>query len=146
MDGVGSCASRRRRIGRSHCVRVWRAARAIVPRSCAIAWWETRAVLARRFVSWIESDDRFVLVAPVPFSTVCFRGRWPGLSEEEEDAANELLVARVSAAGPVFLAPTRLSGRVTLRLAIGNLRTEEKHVRQAFDLLVSLHDESGRDS
>ena len=102
--------------------------------------------LARRFVSWIESDDRFVLAAPVPFSTVCFRGRWPGLSEEEEDAANELLVARVSAAGPVFLAPTRLSGRVTLRLAIGNLRTEEKHVRQAFDLLVSLHDESGRDS
>lgn len=102
--------------------------------------------LARRFVSWIESDDRFVLAAPVPFSTVCFRGRWPGLSQEEEDAANERLATRVSAAGPVFLAPTRLSGRATLRLAIGNLRTEEKHVRQAFDLLLSLHAESGRDS
>jgi aromatic-L-amino-acid decarboxylase len=100
--------------------------------------------LARRLVSWIEAEERFVLVAPVPFSTVCFRGRWPGLSEQEEDAANERLATRVSAAGPVFLAPTRLSGRVTLRLAIGNLRTEEKHVRQAFDLLLSLHEESGR--
>lgn len=99
--------------------------------------------LARRFASWIEAEERFVLAAPVPFSTVCFRGRWPGLSEEEEDAANERLAARVSAVGPVFLAPTRLSGRATLRLAIGNLRTEEKHVRQAFDLLTSLHGESG---
>jgi aromatic-L-amino-acid decarboxylase len=100
--------------------------------------------LARRFASWIESEERFALAAPVPFSTVCFRGRWPGRSEAQQDAANERLAQLVSAKGPVFLAPTRLSGRVTLRLAIGNLRTEERHVRQAFDLLVAAHAEAGR--
>ena len=37
--------------------------------------------------------------------------------------------------GQVFLSHTRLRGRFTIRLAIGNLRTEERHVRGAWDLL-----------
>ncbi len=41
----------------------------------------------------------------------------------------------MNATGEAFLSPTRLRGRTTLRLAIGNIRTEERHVRRAFDLL-----------
>jgi aromatic-L-amino-acid decarboxylase len=41
----------------------------------------------------------------------------------------------VNASGEAYLSHTKLKGRTVLRLAIGNLRTEERHVRRAYDLL-----------
>ena len=41
----------------------------------------------------------------------------------------------VNASGEVFLSHTRLHGRLTLRLAIGQLRTTETHVARAWTLL-----------
>ena len=41
----------------------------------------------------------------------------------------------VNRTGEVFLSHTRLDGRFTIRLAIGNLRTEPRHVERAWDLL-----------
>jgi len=35
----------------------------------------------------------------------------------------------------VFLSHTKLDGRYVLRLAVGNIRTEEKHVARAWELL-----------
>ena len=51
------------------------------------------------------------------------------------DALNERLLEAVNATGEVFLSHTRLDGRFTLRLAVGHVRTEERHVRRAWDLL-----------
>lgn len=84
--------------------------------------------LARLFASWIEASDRFSLVAPVPFSVVCFR-------LDADDDGNARLLDLVNASGEVFLSHTRLDGRVVLRLAVGNLHTREHHVRRAFELL-----------
>jgi hypothetical protein len=41
----------------------------------------------------------------------------------------------VNRTGEVFLSHTRLRGRFTIRLAIGNLRTEPRHVERAWVLL-----------
>ena len=41
----------------------------------------------------------------------------------------------VNRTGEVFLSHTRLGGRFTIRLAIGNLRTEPRHVERAWTLL-----------
>jgi aromatic-L-amino-acid decarboxylase len=41
----------------------------------------------------------------------------------------------VNASGEAYLSHTRLHGRLALRMAIANLRTEERHVRRAWDLL-----------
>jgi aromatic-L-amino-acid decarboxylase len=41
----------------------------------------------------------------------------------------------VNATGEAYLSHTRLAGRTVLRLAIGNIRTEERHVRRAWELL-----------
>ncbi len=43
--------------------------------------------------------------------------------------------ARVNASGEVYLSHTKLHDRFTLRLAIGNIRTEERHVARAWELL-----------
>jgi aromatic-L-amino-acid decarboxylase len=90
--------------------------------------------LAARLAACIDEHPDFERVAPVPFSTVCFRWTPPG-SPAAQDAANERLLAYVNAAGPVFLSHTGLEGRTVLRLAIGNLRTEWTHVEAAWSLL-----------
>ena len=41
----------------------------------------------------------------------------------------------VNRTGDVFLSHTRLTGRFTIRLAIGSLRTEHRHVERAWELL-----------
>jgi aromatic-L-amino-acid/L-tryptophan decarboxylase len=64
----------------------------------------------------------------VPFSVVCFRARG-------SDALNERLLDSVNRSGEIFISHTRLRGVYSLRLAIGNLHTEERHVARAWDLL-----------
>jgi aromatic-L-amino-acid decarboxylase len=90
--------------------------------------------LARELAGWVRDDPEFVLSAPVPFSTVCFRGVFEG-SAEEQDRLNELLLQRVNSEGPVLLSQTRLGGRFTLRAAIGNLRTTEENVATAWEIV-----------
>lgn len=92
-------------------------------------------VLARAFRSWLEADPLFEIAAPSPLSVVCFRLRCPDVPGPEADRRNEAVVEAVNASGEAFLSTTRLAGRTTLRLAIGNVRTEERHVRRAYALL-----------
>ena len=82
-------------------------------------------------------------LAPVPFSVVCFRWNPAGrnLPPSALDAANERLVELVNQSGEVFLSHTKLREGFALRLAVGHLRTTERHVRRAWELLI---DRSGR--
>ena len=74
-------------------------------------------------------------MAPTPFSTVCFRYRPPAAPEGDLDLLNERILAEVNATGEIFLSHTRLRGRYTLRIAVTNLGTTERHVRRAWELL-----------
>ena len=87
--------------------------------------------LAQTFASWVDASDRFERVAPVPFSVVCFR------LKDANDEQHARLLDAVNASGEVFLSHTKLDGRFVIRLAIGHLRTEERHVRRAWELLNS---------
>jgi len=93
--------------------------------------------LAQTFASWVESDPDWELLAPVPFSLVCFRYAPVGTTEAERDRLNEEIMHAVNAGGDVFLSHTKLRDHFTLRLAIGNIRTEERHVALAWDRLQS---------
>jgi aromatic-L-amino-acid decarboxylase len=95
--------------------------------------------LARLFAGWVDDHPDFERVAPVPFSVVCFRvkPRERAWTEEELESLNQALLDTINSGGTVFLSHTKLDRRFVLRLAIGNLRTTERHVRQAWDLLVA---------
>ena len=98
---------------------------------------------AERFAAWIDADPDWDRLAPVPFSTVCFRYRPAALAGREDepdvraylDDVNTRLMGEVNATGEVFLSHTRLADRFTIRLAIGNIRTESRHVELAWTLL-----------
>ena len=84
--------------------------------------------LARLFASWVEETPGWGVVAPVPFSVVCFR-------REGSDEENAALLDRVNATGEAYLSSTVLDGRYVLRLAVGHHRTTEDDVRRAWELL-----------
>jgi aromatic-L-amino-acid decarboxylase len=93
--------------------------------------------LARLFASWVDGDPHFERVTEVPFSVVCFRHHPRGLGDEAAlERLNQQLLDRVNASGEVFLSHTKLGGRFVLRLAVGNLRTTDAHVRRAWELLA----------
>jgi aromatic-L-amino-acid decarboxylase len=94
--------------------------------------------LAQALASWVDAHPDFERLAPVPFSVVCFRWKPSGrsMTEPELDAANEKLIDLVNASGDTFMAHTRLRGTLSLRVAIGHIKTEERHVRRAWDLIV----------
>jgi aromatic-L-amino-acid decarboxylase len=98
---------------------------------------ERHLELATQFAAWVDDDPDWEVLAPVPFSTVCFRWRPAkgGLSEAELDRRNAAIMDVVNRSGEVFLSHTRLDGRFTIRVAIGNLRTEERHVARTWELL-----------
>jgi aromatic-L-amino-acid decarboxylase len=104
---------------------------------------ERHLAMAADLAATIDADPDWELMAPVPFSTVCFRWRPAGLAERADaaevaeviDRANAAIMDSVNRTGEVFLSHTRLAGRFTIRIAIGNLRTETRHIERAWVLL-----------
>ncbi|HEX6510087.1 MAG TPA: pyridoxal-dependent decarboxylase, partial [Chloroflexota bacterium] len=91
--------------------------------------------LAQEFARWVEQSPDWEIMSPAPFSTVCFRARPPHLPEEKLDAINQQIMDYVNGRGEAFLSHTKLYGQLALRLAIGNIRTEERHVRRVWELM-----------
>jgi len=81
--------------------------------------------LAQRFAGWIEESERFELAAPAPLNLVCFR-------HVGGDDLNRRLLERLNGSGELYLTHTSLGGRYTLRLCVGQTRTEERHVEAAW--------------
>jgi aromatic-L-amino-acid/L-tryptophan decarboxylase len=97
---------------------------------------EEHVRLAQLFASWVDAESAFERAADVPFSVVCFRYHPAHVTDDVMlDRLNERLLDAVNRSGEVFLSHTKLRGHFVLRLAIGNLRTTENHVRRAWDLL-----------
>ncbi|HKR02082.1 MAG TPA: pyridoxal-dependent decarboxylase [Pyrinomonadaceae bacterium] len=99
--------------------------------------------LARLVAGWVEADHRFELLAPVEMGVVCFRARasHEEATERIDDAAldrlNERLLQLVNATGATYLTHTRLRGRLALRIAVGNVLTTERHLAQAWEVVLS---------
>lgn len=84
--------------------------------------------LAQQFASWVRDDKQFELAAPAPLNLVCFRHR-------AGDAVNQSLMDRLNQSGDLYLTHTKLDGKFTLRLCIGQTTTELSHVQRAWRLL-----------
>ncbi len=88
--------------------------------------------LAREFAGMVHFEGGWELTAPVTLSLVCFRRAPDGATEDAVARLNATIMERVNARGRVYLSHTKLAGRYTLRLAIGNIRTDRRHVELAW--------------
>ncbi|MFL5953962.1 MAG: pyridoxal phosphate-dependent decarboxylase family protein [Gaiellaceae bacterium] len=84
--------------------------------------------LAQLFASLVEAEDGWEVVAPHPFSIVCFR---------KADGDNDEIARGATATGELFVASSKLDGQSIIRLAIGNERTSEADVRRSWEVIRS---------
>ena len=89
--------------------------------------------LAQLFASWVEASDNFEMMAPVPFALVCFRACPKGVNDI--DSLNLEIMDAINASGEAYLSHTKLNGKVALRLSVGSIRVEERHLRKVWDIL-----------
>ena len=89
--------------------------------------------LARLFASWVEESPDFELLAPVPFALVCFRASPADI--DDLDTLNERIMNEINASGEAYLSHTKLNGIFTLRLSVGSIRVEERHLKKVWDIL-----------
>ena len=93
--------------------------------------------LARLFASWVEESDDWELMASVPFALVCFRctGKGDAHTNEQLNDLNERIMNAINASGEAYLSHTKLNGKFTLRLSVGSIRVEQRHLEKAWNLL-----------
>ncbi|GMU94719.1 MAG: aminotransferase class I/II-fold pyridoxal phosphate-dependent enzyme [Ignavibacterium album] len=94
--------------------------------------------LAKEFANWIDDEKDFERLAPVPFSTVCFRYNPGNRTEHEINKLNESLLEKINASGKIFLSHTKLNGKFTIRLTIGSIRHERRHIDGAWQLIKTI--------
>ena len=92
--------------------------------------------LAHYFAAKIKADGRFELLAPVPLNLVCF---WYNPEEETSlEKLNELnksLEQNINSTGNAYITHTKLNGKYTLRMCIGQTNVEKRHVDAFWNLL-----------
>ncbi len=97
---------------------------------------KTHIEYAKLLTSWIEDHPDFEVMAPVPFSTVCFRAHPEGWKKESLlNKLNAALLEAVNETREVFLSHTKLGKQYVLRVAIGNLHTREDHVKRMWEIV-----------
>lgn len=96
--------------------------------------------LAKEFAEWIKKENDFELMAPVPFSTICFRVNPKNKTEQQLNELNEDLLDKINSSGKLFLSHTKLNGKFVTRLTIGSIRHERRHIEEAWDLIKECAD------
>jgi aromatic-L-amino-acid/L-tryptophan decarboxylase len=99
----------------------------------------SHVALAQDFAEQVRADGRFEIVAPHPYSLVCFRLR--GGAPDDGDVATAALLERLTASGVAYLSHTKVRGRFTLRLAVGSPHTTAADVAATWDAIRAAADE-----
>lgn len=89
--------------------------------------------LAKLFADRVERSENFELLAPLNFALVCFRACPKNVADL--NALNEKIMNEINASGEAYLSHTKLNGEFTLRLSVGSIRVEERHLEKIWNLL-----------
>jgi aromatic-L-amino-acid/L-tryptophan decarboxylase len=107
-------------------------------------WWVLRAygvralrsmirehvALAQDLAQKVIGHERLEMVAPVPFSLVCFR-------HTDGDEATVRLAKAINESGHSFVTPSVIDGKSFIRVSIGQTRTRQSHVDQLWQVIAT---------
>ena len=91
--------------------------------------------LAKTLSQQIEAEENFVLMAPVPLNTVCFRYSPPGMSDEETNRLNEKINHTLNDTGSIYITHTSVDGMYVLRMVTAQTGVTEGHVQKAWEMI-----------
>ncbi len=93
--------------------------------------------LAQNLIQNIEKNPDFEILAPVPLNTICFRFHPHNVKNTEKlDELNQTLLEKINNSGKAYFTHTRLNNKYTIRFMIGQTYTTEKHVENAWKLIM----------
>ncbi|MGH2724547.1 MAG: pyridoxal-dependent decarboxylase [Actinomycetota bacterium] len=84
--------------------------------------------MARGLAERLEKDDRFEVVAPIPFALVCFQ-------HIDGNSSTDTLAAAVNAADDVYVTPSRIDDLAFIRVSVGQTRTDQRHVDRLWEII-----------
>ena len=94
--------------------------------------------LGQYFAQLVENHPEFEILAPHPFSVVCFRYIPEGVNDMDRiDAVNEMLLKCINKTGKAYITHTRLDSKYTLRMVIGQTNVTKQHVDAAWKLICN---------
>lgn len=92
--------------------------------------------LARELENIIIRSENFEMITPRTLNLICFRFKPKNISEEDYlNRLNESLLQKVNESGALFITHTKLNGKYTLRLVIGQTRVTRDHVLNAWEFI-----------
>ncbi|WP_226886725.1 pyridoxal phosphate-dependent decarboxylase family protein [Nisaea nitritireducens] len=95
--------------------------------------------LAAELEERIEAEPDFEIVAPRSLALINFRYRPAGIDKPEAlDRLNAALLERINDDGRIYLTQNKVRGRAAIRFSIGQTNTEERHVREGWDVVTEI--------
>jgi len=92
--------------------------------------------LGHHFAQLVENHPEFEILAPHPFSVVCFRYIPDGVNDMDRiNVLNEMLLKRINKTGKAYITHTRLGSKYTLRMVVGQTNVTRHHVDAAWELI-----------
>ena len=92
--------------------------------------------LAKELEKLIIHSKDFEMITPRTLNLICFRYKPQNISDEDElNNLNENLLQKLNKGGKLFITHTKLNGKYTLRMVIGQTRVTKSHVINAWDLI-----------
>lgn len=98
--------------------------------------------LARLFASWVNESPNWEVAAPVPFALVCFRAK--AADTDTANSLNEEIMRIVNSSGKAYISHTKLDGKITLRLSVGSVHVEERHIEKVCRLLEAALEQAAK--
>lgn len=95
---------------------------------------------------WLETEivkePAFELVVPRSLNLICFRYVPDGVKNQEQlNSINEQLLQKLNTLGKLYLTHTKINGKYTLRMSIGQTNVAKSHVENAWK---SIRDVAGK--
>ena len=78
--------------------------------------------------SWIEEDDNFEIIAPVPLNLICFK-------HKKGSAFNQKLHETVNQTGKLYITRTKINDEYILRFSIGQVTGTIDHIKKSWKLI-----------
>jgi len=93
-------------------------------------------LLAKELEQKIIENKNFEMVTPRTLNLLCFRYKPQNIIDEEQlNNLNESLMQKINKSGKLFITHTRLNGKYTLRMVIGQTRVSKINVMNAWKLI-----------
>ena len=88
----------------------------------------------QKLKTWIERDDDFVIVAPVPLNLICFK-------HKKGSEFNRSLHEAINQTGKLYITRTKINDEYILRFSIGQTTGTVDHIRKSWKLIQKISKE-----